>query len=85
MAAGDRKLQITGVQITRGNPVFCMADWQYKVEAAGGVDHVVRGGTTTLSLGAPAAARAMTLLEIEQAALAAVAADPQAPPRDTTT
>lgn len=85
MAAGDRKVRVTNVDIVRGNPVVYTASWQLLVENKVGEDVYVRSGQTRRDFGTPAAWRLMTGLQMETQVNADVAADATVPPRDSLT
>lgn len=86
MAAGDRKALLERIGIMRGVPVMAIVEWVYEVEDKAGVDRHARGGVTRFQLAANRAAfNAMTGAQITAAAIAAVNADPDLPPRDSTT
>lgn len=85
MAAGDRKVKVTSVDMARGNPVTYLASWQFFVENKLGVDVFAFGGATRGSFGTPAAWRAMTGLQMETQVNADCTADANLPPRDSLT
>lgn len=85
MAAGDRKIKVTSVDIARSNPVRYDAQWQLFIENKIGVDVYAAGGRTVGSFGTPAAWRAMTGLQMETQVNADVAADATVPARESVT
>ena len=85
MAAGDRKLKITFLEILRESPVPARAKWTLSVENKVGQDVEVSGGWIQWNLGNASVARAKTLETIENEALAQVAANPHVPAHDNLT
>lgn len=83
MAAGDRKIKVTSVEIARGNPVTYRANWVLAVETRIGADETVKGGATNGTFGTPAAWRAMTGLQMETQVNADCAADANVPARES--
>ena len=85
MAAGDRKVKVTSVDISRGNPVAYVALWQFFIENKVGADVYAFGGTTRGNFGTPAAWRAMTGLQMETQVNTDCANDALVPARDSLT
>ena len=85
MAAGDRKIKIQSVDISRGNPVRYVANWQLFVENKIGADVYAFGGVTKGSFGTPAAWRALTGLQMETQVNSDVTADIALPSNDSIT
>ena len=85
MAAGDRKVKVTTVEIDRASPVTYRAQWQLWIENKLGVDVFAKGGTTNGSFGTPVAWRAMTGLQMETQVNSDCAADGLVPARDSLT
>lgn len=83
MAAGDRKIKVTNVDIARANPVTYAAEWQLVIENRLGEDVYTRGGRTSGSFGSAATWRAMTGLQMETQVNSDCAADANVPPRDS--
>jgi len=80
MAAGDRKIKLLELHISRNNPVTYSASYGLFIQDSLGADVQVSGGTNIGSLGSLAAAGALTLSQINTQILAAIAADPSTPP-----
>lgn len=85
MAAGDRKIKVTSVEIDRTNPVTYRARWQLWIENKLGADVFASGGVTSGSFGTPTTWRAMTGLQMETQVNTDCAADANVPPRDSLT
>lgn len=85
MAAGDRKIKVASVEISRGNPVQYSAVWNLFIENKIGQDVYATGGRASGSFGTPATWRAMTGLQMETQVNADCAADANVPPRDSLT
>lgn len=85
MAAGDRKVNVTVVEIDRTTPVTYRARWQLLIENKLGVDVPAAGGVTTGSFGSAATWRAMTGTQMETQVKADCAADANVPARDSLT
>ncbi len=85
MAAGDRKIKTSGIQLQPGNPITFDVDWQLFVEDKLGVDRAVNSGRTSGSLGNTATFNALTGLQIRTAIRNAIIADSNVPPNDSVT
>jgi hypothetical protein len=83
MAAGDRKIKISTMNIQNGNPVVYDVQWGYFIEDKVGVDQYVRGGSTNGSLGNTAAFNALTGSQIKTNVVAAINADPNVPAKES--
>lgn len=83
MAAGDRKVKVTNVDIARSNPVTYTAYWTLLVENKIGEDVAAKVGRTAGSFGTAATWRAMTGLQMETQINTDCAADANVPPRDS--
>jgi hypothetical protein len=85
MAAGDRKVKITEITITRANPVLYTAHWSFFVENKVGADAPSGGGSFSGSFGTAAAWRAMTGTQMETQVTAEVTTSLNTPARDSVT
>ena len=83
MAAGDRKIKIQHMSIFRANPAKAIAVWTFHVENKVGADVQVQAGSVEWSLGTPAVARAKSLEDIEDEAIAQVTAAQNTPVNDS--
>jgi len=85
MAAGDTKLKVQEIRITRAAPVAYVAFWQLFVENKLGADVLAASGLHEGSFGLPAVFRAMTGLQMETQVKADIAAAAQTPAHDVLT
>lgn len=85
MAAGDRKLKVQEIRITRANPVAYVAYWQLFIENRVGNDVLALSGVFEGTFGVPATFRAMTGLQMENQVKADVAVDLRTPENDSLT
>lgn len=83
MAAGDRKLKISVLNIQNGNPVNFNVQWGLSVEDNAAIDHPSSGGSTAGTFGTMTTFNALTGLQIKQIAVNAINTDPNVPPHDT--
>lgn len=83
MAAGDRKVKISTMNVENGNPVNFSVQWGYFVEDRAGVDQSIKGGSTSGTFGTMAAFNAMTGSQIKTAVVAAINADPNVPTKES--
>jgi len=79
MAAGDRKVKITRVEIITNGGLVVLAEWSYRVENKLGVDEQVKTGRTRFT---PSWVNATTYGTQKTEVRAAVLADPDLPAND---
>jgi hypothetical protein len=83
MAAGDRKVKISTMNVQNGNPVNFEVQWGYFVEDKVAVDQFIKGGSTAGSFGNTATFNAMTGSQIKTAIVAVINADPNVPSKES--
>ena len=83
MAAGDRKIKVVSINISRANPVTYVANWALFIENKIGADVWAQGGVTVGSFGTPATWRAMTGTQMETQVNTDCAADANLPARES--